>query len=316
VVLRGLSIDPDNRYSSMVELLADLARNPGRRIPRGLAAVAVGVTFLGAGVAWRVWDSPSLCPAAEDELVEVWNAGRAASIERAFLATGRPDARAAFNEVARAFERFTRGWMAMRDEVCAATRLRGLRSEEVLGLRRICLDVRANQMRALTERLLAADATMVEGAAHEVQAFADLAECADEQALVSARSQQACAGEPTPGDQPTTPLGAGRRPWGDSGPTAPALSMRQAQASGYAWGVLESALPGDRVWIDVSRNKRQWIQCGPFTVAPYQSRRHTSKGAISSRGNYTRACTDRRISGASNRQGDRLLVCTEWVYGK
>jgi hypothetical protein len=198
-------------------------------------------------------------------------------------------------------------------------RLPGRQSEEVLGLRMTCLDARAAEVRVLTERLLAADATLIDSAPHEAEALADPAECADEQALVSARSQQACAGAPPSGDEPgepSVPLGPVRRVWGGSDPSGAALSMRQALGSGRAWAVLEPALAGDRVWIDVSRNKRQWIQCGPFTVAHQQARGQTGKGAISSQGNYTRACTDRRSTAASRRQGDRLIFCTPWSYGK
>jgi hypothetical protein len=81
-------------------------------------------------------------------------------------------------------------WLAMRTEACEATRVHARQSEELLALRNQCLDRRLEEMRALTDRLSAANARVVDNAIHEAFTLGWIEQCADVEALLAeARAQ-------------------------------------------------------------------------------------------------------------------------------
>src|SRR5207302_7702606 len=136
VLLRGLSVDPDRRYPSMNELLANLARDPARTIQRSVVGIVAIAMLLVVGLLiYRARDTRPLCKGAERNLVGVWDGKRARAIERAFVATGAPYAADAFSEVRRVLDKFATSWVAMHVAACEATRVRGDQSEGLVGLR-------------------------------------------------------------------------------------------------------------------------------------------------------------------------------------
>ncbi|HEY3360041.1 MAG TPA: serine/threonine-protein kinase [Polyangia bacterium] len=185
VVLRGLRPDPAERYPSMDVLLDALGHDPAARWRRAgavlglvalVAAVAAGVTVYHARGA-------RLCQGADRKLAGVWDAGRKETIRLAFVATGKPYAAAAFEGVSRVLDAHTRAWVAMHEDACAATRVRGEQSEALLDLRMACLGQRLEEVKALGDVLAAADAKTVERAASAAGAVSPLAVCGDAEAL-------------------------------------------------------------------------------------------------------------------------------------
>jgi len=160
VIERGLSTDPGRRYPSMQELLAALARDPVAARRRRLtvaalvaaftvvAAVAIFALLRGAGA------SDSRCKGARAKLTSVWDASNRSALEAAFLATGKPYAREAFQRVTEMLDDYADAWVAMRTDTCEATHLRGEQTEQVLDLRMTCLDRRLSVAKALVQVLV------------------------------------------------------------------------------------------------------------------------------------------------------------------
>jgi tetratricopeptide (TPR) repeat protein/tRNA A-37 threonylcarbamoyl transferase component Bud32 len=163
-LLRGLRYDAAARFPSMDALLGELAHDPSatrRRWLLGGAAVSV-LALLSAGVVAVRHQQQSICKGGAARVAAVWDR---TAVERAFTATGRPFAGAAFSSVARAFDGFAQRWAAMHEDACAATRLRGEQSEELLDLRMQCLARQLDQARASADLFAHADAKIVENAA-------------------------------------------------------------------------------------------------------------------------------------------------------
>ncbi len=184
ILLRGLSAAPGGRFPSMHALLAELEREPGRRLRRAaLAGAALAFAAGGALAARQLGERGPLCKGAERHLTGVWDGPRRQAVEAALRRTGAPYAEMAVREVGRALDAYAAGWVAQHTEACEATRMRGEQTEEVLGLRMACLDDRRRDLKALGDRLAEADRDVAERAAEAVSRLADLATCTDVRAL-------------------------------------------------------------------------------------------------------------------------------------
>ncbi|HVE86314.1 MAG TPA: serine/threonine-protein kinase, partial [Myxococcales bacterium] len=183
VIARGLSPDPQRRFPSMDALLEALAAD--RVAARRRWTVAVGLASAAAAVALTLAVSSrmALCRGQEAKLEGAWDAATRAQVERRFAASGAPYAGASFEKAGAALDAYAAGWAAMREDACAATRIRGDQAEADLGLRMACLDQRLEELRAATGLLAAADAKGVEDAVRSVSALTPLKGCADLAAL-------------------------------------------------------------------------------------------------------------------------------------
>jgi tetratricopeptide (TPR) repeat protein len=187
IALRTLAVDPAQRYASIDELVAELARDPLARRRRVLIAVAAAAVVLafGGGAYALAHRRGELCSGAEQRLAGVWDSPAKDAARRAFDATKQPYAAQSFAGVERALDKYTREWSAAVTESCAATRVRGEQTEEVMSLREACLDQRLLDLRALTKLLATADAGLVEKGDKAVFALESLAGCANVAALRS-----------------------------------------------------------------------------------------------------------------------------------
>jgi tetratricopeptide (TPR) repeat protein len=185
LLTRGLSAQPEARFASMQALLAALGRDPARTRRRALWGLGLALLLAGAGfgAAWSLGARAGLCAGAEEHLTGVWDAARAAELERVFLATGAPYAGPAFRAVRRSLDAHARAWAAMHTEACQATRVRGEQSDESLDLRMHCLDGRLVQLGALVDLLATADAAVVGRAVEAAQSLDDLSACRDARSL-------------------------------------------------------------------------------------------------------------------------------------
>ena len=185
ILIRGLKTDPLQRYPSMEELLADLAKDRTALLRRRVAAAAAAAFLAaGGGALYRIErQRDQLCAGASAKLAGIWDADRKAALQRAFLATGRPYAADAWSGTERALDTYTRSWSTMRTEACEATRRRGEQSPELLDLRMRCLDRRLRELRALTDLFASADPALVEKAVPASRSLSSLDGCADATAL-------------------------------------------------------------------------------------------------------------------------------------
>jgi hypothetical protein len=184
-VLRGLSTDPEERWPSMDALLAELAREPKRRLVRrvGVAAFA-GVAVL--AVAWPTSSRSAACAGAERHLDGVWDDDTRQVVDQAFVATELPFAHAATATTATALDAYTTEWVEAHRAACEATHVHGEQSMDLLDRRMACLDGRLRRVAALTRVLARADAEVVGRAADAVGALPGLEPCRDVDALLRA----------------------------------------------------------------------------------------------------------------------------------
>jgi hypothetical protein len=186
VLLRTLQTDPSARFPSMEVLLTALQMDPRARTRRlALGVGVIGCVALAAVVSRRVSGSQeAMCHAGTARWAGIWEANGAASerkdaIRRSFVGTGRTFAERAFSGVSRLLDDYVRRWVDTYTEACEATHVRGEQSAEVLDLRMTCLREKVTEVRALTERLSLADATVVDNAVIAAGALSSLDRCSN-----------------------------------------------------------------------------------------------------------------------------------------
>jgi hypothetical protein len=179
VLLRGLSVDPEERPQSMEVVLAALRADPTRKRRRwlvlGAAALSLGAALVSArGLELR---RARACHAAADRLDGAWDARRRAVIGQAFAATGVPYAAGAWERARQTLDAYAAEWRQSAEQACMATRVSGGATEGDLELRTSCLDERLDHLRALADVLAGANARTVEDAVKAAQALPPIDAC-------------------------------------------------------------------------------------------------------------------------------------------
>ncbi|MDX2009916.1 MAG: serine/threonine-protein kinase [Myxococcaceae bacterium] len=179
-LVRGLSLEPRDRFPSMDDLLtAMLPAAPARR--RSLGLVAGLSLLLGGGLLVGVRGSQ--CAAEGREVRARFSPRDEAALAVAFEATRLPYAKDAAALAAQALTRWTATLADTTAVVCRAERLVGPLSQLDLE-RRACLEASTRQLTVLLDAFHRADAAIVENAARAVGNLPDVARCAtDRQAL-------------------------------------------------------------------------------------------------------------------------------------
>jgi tetratricopeptide (TPR) repeat protein len=162
IVLRGLSVEPDDRHESMTALREALEADPrAARRRRMVVAASLGATALVAGlvVFLLVRGGGSVCPKVAG--IPSWNDDARGAIRASFTATKRPDADKTADRVIRRLDRFSASWAAARTETCRATHVDGAQSEELLDVRMACLDRVALEMKNLVSAFSSVDSGII-----------------------------------------------------------------------------------------------------------------------------------------------------------
>ncbi len=186
ILRRGLSADPERRYASMTELLAQLESQRTNRAMRigGLVLLALST---GAGSFYGVHAAESgfeVCPDARAELVDVWDQDRSDRVRDAIVATGSVRADALLGSVVPEVDAYAEDWRQMRNEACLA-HAEGRQSEELFDLRMSCLDQRLAGLKAFTDVMIHADTSVIGHLPTAVYALPSLEYCADTSALLA-----------------------------------------------------------------------------------------------------------------------------------
>jgi tetratricopeptide (TPR) repeat protein len=186
IVLRGLSVDPDERFASMDELLAALGHDPRRAVARTMMGIGLTVTIaaLGYGLASFTADdvAPAACESGEAKLEDVWDDDVRADVAASFHATEVPFAADAFARVTESLDAHTAQWARLHREVCEATLVRNEHSVEVMAEQMLCLDRRLRRIAGLTGALRRADASTVARAPDSVLRLESPETCRDRHA--------------------------------------------------------------------------------------------------------------------------------------
>jgi serine/threonine protein kinase/tetratricopeptide (TPR) repeat protein len=187
VLVRGLAVNPAERYPSMAELLTALRTDPAASRRRWLPTAGVLAVTAMAIVAVRAEykQQRRICAGAEQRLLGIWDAPRRDAVRTAFRRSGVPYAEAALRTIESAFDLYARRWTVMHTEACAATHVRGEQSQELLDLRMSCLADRLTQLKTLADVYASADAKVVLRATESAQSLDGIDGCADIAALRS-----------------------------------------------------------------------------------------------------------------------------------
>lgn len=190
ILLRGLSVEPADRYPSMDALLADLGKDPAvlrNRILRGsaFAAVVAGAAFwFGTGTQG---EESALCQDGPEELSGIWDPQVGIAMEVAFSSTGSSHASSTFALVNQRLNLYTEAWLGMYKSSCEATNVRGDQSERLLDLRTTCLKRHLSKMGALTQLLSQTkESRTVDRAVTAIASLPSIDTCADVRALSEA----------------------------------------------------------------------------------------------------------------------------------
>jgi tRNA A-37 threonylcarbamoyl transferase component Bud32 len=173
VLLRGLRVDPAERWPSMDALRSALGRGPYRARRRvavvgGPVALALGIWGLGS----IAKDDLPKCRDAAQHLVGVWDSPRRETIARVLPDTSAP-------AVLAALDSYAQTWLEGHVEACVATHLRGEQSSELLDQRMQCLTRKRRELAVLVDALASADPNVLSQAEARARALSPVADCAD-----------------------------------------------------------------------------------------------------------------------------------------
>lgn len=190
LVDRAMAPAPSARFGSMAEVTAALedvlAAAKRRRVAVVATAAAVAVAVVASGVA-RMTAEPERpsCEGAHALLASAWSGEVSGRVSAQFARSGLPGAERAASSVRELLDRYAGRWIHKRREVCRATFERGEQSERVMALRFECLERRRAELAALSELLVRADRTAVNGALAAAHELGALESCDDVVALDS-----------------------------------------------------------------------------------------------------------------------------------
>jgi tetratricopeptide (TPR) repeat protein len=181
VVMRGLAIEPGERFASMDALVAELLRNRTRLRRRVVAAAALVGVLATAGVtsAALTGRSPPPCPPATAELTGIWDAMTKQHVAAALLGTGTPFAATMWASTEAAFDRYAQRWIGAQQAACEATHVRHVQSAELLDRRMECLAGRRRSLAAAAEVLRSRPAQSVAHAGEILSSLSEIELCAD-----------------------------------------------------------------------------------------------------------------------------------------
>ncbi|MFV8756208.1 tetratricopeptide repeat protein [Nannocystaceae bacterium ST9] len=177
ILVRGLAVDPEQRWPSMRSLLAALQRDPTRRrrtlmVFAGLLVLAFA-TIGGLGLARAQSERATIaaCELAGQAIDEDWNEAVAAELEQGFAASGLEFAPAAWTPARARMAEYAQAWSSQRTQVCLEARVEHTRSAESHDRIVECLDRRRAAFAGLLDAWASPDRKIV---ARAVKAAATL----------------------------------------------------------------------------------------------------------------------------------------------
>jgi tetratricopeptide (TPR) repeat protein len=196
LLLRGLRAEPAERYRSMTALLIGLSRRRAAVVQQWIAIAAALVVAL-TGTAFYVQHTRSVqrCADAADRFKGVWDGATKDAAQKAFLATGKPWAKKAWDEAALSLDAYTQRWSRLRLEACEDAPA----ADERLGQKLLCLARAHTEASAVAQLFTRADADVVEHAAATVYGLPALDAC--EAPIVAPAASAAVPEEPDSASQ-------------------------------------------------------------------------------------------------------------------
>ena len=175
LLLKGLRAEPAQRFQTMRALLLQLGRRRSSR-EQGLALGSIAtLAVLAAGLTGLAsYRARTRCAEVDTRLSAVWDPAVKSSVHKAFEATQKPWAAAAFRDVEARLDDYSAQWLTMRRAACEGSLER---NDEQLGQEIVCLSRRLSDLEAATQLFVHADAEVVERAVTTASALAPLTSC-------------------------------------------------------------------------------------------------------------------------------------------
>ncbi len=158
VILRGMAVEPSDRFPSMTELLAALENDPTRR-RRGWMAAAAGLALVGIATMGWVRHERAVraeCRIGETLIAATWGQARA-RVGAAIVATGVPLASDYAARTQAALDVYATAWATVHRSASEATLLSKQETAATLRGRLACLDGEREELGALVDDLTHAD---------------------------------------------------------------------------------------------------------------------------------------------------------------
>ena len=180
--MRGLAVEPRDRFPTMEALLAELRRRPPAW--RRLVLVALPLTALAIGVAaYTDGEPPPTC--TRDSLDEIWNAGKKEELAQAFHGSELAYADESWTRVEAGLDGYAGGWLDLDERACS-DRIDDP-ADPRSALRALCLVPSSEALEVAIALLSEADESVVENAQEIVARLPSYDHCADDEALVADR---------------------------------------------------------------------------------------------------------------------------------
>ncbi len=179
-VLRGLEVNPENRWQDMDALLAALADDPAARRRRfaGFAGVALAAALVGGLVRGASEDPPpDPCAGAGASIDAVWSPDQAAALAASFKETGLVYADVTGSRVQAKIDAYVEAWRATSVAACEDTHVHHRQSDELLDRRLACLREREREVLALVRSLTEGGSSAVNHAIQASESLTPLTRC-------------------------------------------------------------------------------------------------------------------------------------------
>lgn len=174
LLLKGLRASPDERFRSLNALLVGLERRRTAVVRQWIGAAAVIVVALVTAAFWvQHARAEARCAEAADRFRGVWDAPAREQARKAFLATGMPFSKKAYEGASRALDAYTARWSLMRRAACEEQTA----GDEHLGQTLLCLSRAHSEAAAVARLFTRADHDVVERATATVLGLPQLDSC-------------------------------------------------------------------------------------------------------------------------------------------
>jgi tetratricopeptide (TPR) repeat protein/predicted Ser/Thr protein kinase len=184
LIMRGLSVDPADRFQTIDELMIRLERGVKPRYVAWLAAATVlGVAAVSAGMYLHMSGAKAnACTSGAHLWTELWGPENQDAVHKTFARVG-GDGIAAWSKVKGLLDRYVDSWSSAYRDSCEATQVRGVQSESLLDARMACLERRRNEVADFITLLGQGDPVALRNAVLAAHALTPVDQCSSESIL-------------------------------------------------------------------------------------------------------------------------------------
>jgi len=151
VLLRGLALDPADRFENMDALLAELRRDRRAWLTRATVAVALVVAIAAASATFLREGPEARCRRGSTQVRDLWTQPSQARFRDVLGRAGVPFADSLFAAVEKGLVRFFSAYESSYVQACDATFVRSAQSAALLDLRMSCLERRRLQVQRVLQ---------------------------------------------------------------------------------------------------------------------------------------------------------------------